>query len=61
MADFLVGVFVGVVCVSIGAAGAYWLMARYESERMALYQELGRRQAQIDALQRESEIPVEEL
>lgn len=57
----LFGLILALLCVGLGAFGAYWLIERYQGERLALYRELGRRESQIEALQREPEIPEAEL
>lgn len=56
MAEFLVGVFVGVACVLIGAAGAWWAFKTLENERLDLYRTLGRMEQELD-----QKIPEEEL
>ena len=57
MAEFLIGVLVGVTCVALGAVGATWAFERFNNERLELYRVLGRMERELDG----QGIPEEEM
>lgn len=51
MVDGMVlGVLLFMLGVAVGAGGVYWMTARFERERAALHQIIGRQQQELDAL-----------
>lgn len=46
----VVGVLIFVLGVAAGSGGVYWMMARFERERAALHQIIGRQQQELDTL-----------